>query len=326
MSSLKVGRARYQYRITNDKNDNSMWSNYFTFATGPANPSQSTNTIGFIADMGTINSADTIANLKRLTADHTLDFIIHAGDISYADAYQHTWDVFCRSIEPITASVAYMTCPGNHEIPWRFVSYRNRFGSIMPYTLSNSTDPLYYSFNYGPVHYISADTELLVDEGWIGDTQKAWLEADLASVDRSVTPWIVFFAHRPTYCAMGGIDCGADMLLIRSRLEPMFHRYGVDLSLTGHKHSYERTLPVYQDKPTQTNYVNPKATTYVVAGTAGNNEGIQHSYHPPASGWSVKHLTEFGYATITVNATQLSWNFYTEDNTVADTFTITKPN
>lgn len=31
--------------------------------------------------------------------------------------------------------------------------------------------------------------------------QYAWLEADLAAVDRSVTPWIIAMSHRPMYCS-----------------------------------------------------------------------------------------------------------------------------
>ena len=33
----------------------------------------------------------------------------------------------------------------------------------------------------------------------VGSKQYQWLEADLQSVDRSVTPWIIFGAHRAMY-------------------------------------------------------------------------------------------------------------------------------
>ena len=30
--------------------------------------------------------------------------------------------------------------------------------------------------------------------------QYAWLERDLAGVDRARTPWVVLYGHRPMYC------------------------------------------------------------------------------------------------------------------------------
>ena len=33
------------------------------------------------------------------------------------------------------------------------------------------------------------------------DAQLNFIRADLASVDRSVTPWVVVFGHKPLYCS-----------------------------------------------------------------------------------------------------------------------------
>jgi hypothetical protein len=38
--------------------------------------------------------------------------------------------------------------------------------------------------------------------------QKAWLEADLAAVNRSQTPWILAFAHHPLYCSSTTMGAG----------------------------------------------------------------------------------------------------------------------
>ena len=37
----------------------------------------------------------------------------------------------------------------------------------------------------------------------------------------------------------------------------------------GHVHAYERAYPTYANKKMANNYVNPSATTHVVAGAAG---------------------------------------------------------
>jgi hypothetical protein len=46
----------------------------------------------------------------------------------------------------------------------------------------------YYSFNTGAVHFLVLDSETPAGPG---TPQRAFVEADLAAVDRSKTPWIV---------------------------------------------------------------------------------------------------------------------------------------
>ena len=47
----------------------------------------------------------------------------------------------------------------------------------------------------------------------IGSEQYAWLDADLALVNRELTPWVIFGGHRPMYVNSGYSDMGvpADM-------------------------------------------------------------------------------------------------------------------
>lgn len=75
---------------------------------------------------------------------------------------------------------------------------------------------LFYSFDYGPIHFIALSSEYV--EFWHFLAQYQWLEKDLASVDRShsslsslltksdllsrsKTPWIFTSWHRPWYCS-----------------------------------------------------------------------------------------------------------------------------
>lgn len=69
----------------------------------------------------------------------------------------------------------------------------------------------WYSFDYGLAHFVVIDTETdflnapdmsaTLASGPFGKTgqQLAWLQADLQSVDRSITPWVVVGGHRPWY-------------------------------------------------------------------------------------------------------------------------------
>ena len=67
--------------------------------------------------------------------------------------------------------------------------------------------------------------------------QYAWLEADLAAVDRNSTPWVVAFTHRSVYCSCDS-DCDADAATLRDGalgLEGLLHRHRVDLLINGHE-------------------------------------------------------------------------------------------
>ena len=73
------------------------------------------------------------------------------------------------------------------------------------------------------------------DEGAV-----ARLEADLAATDQD---WIIAFWHPPSY-TKGSHDSDTEIRLIemRENLLPILENHGVDLVLTGHSHSYERSF------------------------------------------------------------------------------------
>ncbi|CAK0731582.1 hypothetical protein CVIRNUC_000014 [Coccomyxa viridis] len=128
-----------------------------------------------------------------------------------ATSYQPRWDSWGRLMQAFanTTSLPFMTVEGNHELenknvnnnPTPFASYMARYRT--PYQQSKSTTPLYYSWNLGGVHFIMIGAYELQPQPapytstnmLISATQIAWITADLAAVDRSVTPWIVAMFH-----------------------------------------------------------------------------------------------------------------------------------
>ncbi|RYG53546.1 hypothetical protein EON66_08395, partial [archaeon] len=98
------------------------------------------------------------------------------------------------------AACAVPRTAGNHESDAQtFKQYLTRFGGTLPLAKnSGSNSQLWYSFNDGLVHWVSIDTELFSYGGTQAqiDAQYAWLTADLAAVDRSVTPWVIAFGHK----------------------------------------------------------------------------------------------------------------------------------
>ena len=101
--------------------------------------------------------------------------------------------------------------------------------------------------------------------------QLNFLEADLASVDRSVTPWVIVAGHRPWYSTGGyGNQCFA----CQNAFESILYKYGADLALFGHVHNSQRFDPLYDNKTDPAGLNNPSYPMYIVAGGAGNIEGL----------------------------------------------------
>lgn len=128
-----------------------------------------------------------------------------------------------------------------------------------------------FSFDYGPIHFLHYSTEHVFAKG---SPQHDFIKADLAAVDRRVTPWVIVGGHRPIY-----IDSTNSMVPdgdqpvasdLREALEGLLHEYKVDVTLQGHHHSYQRTCPVLDGKcQGYDDDGAPKAPIHMVIGNAG---------------------------------------------------------
>ena len=183
--------------------------------------------------------------------------------------------------------------------------YVNMLGRTMP-GFSNGS---YYSADIGLVHLVFLSSEVLVLGPYGGVTaamQMAWLEADLAAVDRERTPWVVAVHHRPFYCSNANSWCGPGAWqanAVRLAFEEPFLRFGVDVVLEAHEHSVEYTWPVRGGAATAFDYNRPRAPVHIVAGVAGCNETDGECLNPmgPAAGnWSRVRLAgdpiQYGYS------------------------------
>jgi acid phosphatase type 7 len=139
-----------------------------------------------------------------------------------------------------------MTCPGNHEEAQGFLQYLYRFmlqpsnsgltPTGVPGLAGGLPNSMYFSWNVGLVHFVAVSTEAYFFYAGAA-AQYAWLEADLASVNRSATPWLIVYGHRSIYCSCDS-DCDADATTVREGaqgLEALFMRFGVDLWINGHE-------------------------------------------------------------------------------------------
>jgi hypothetical protein len=115
-----------------------------------------------------------------------------------------------------------------------FTQYRSRLHSVTLYAGANAgtNSNIFYSFNQGLVHFLvySAEAYAYKSGAELIANQKAFMKADLAAVDRSVTPWVVGLVHKDwTMEAEAFADFG-----------PILEDGGVDLQFVGHGEIGER--------------------------------------------------------------------------------------
>ncbi|PRP87670.1 putative purple acid phosphatase 20-like [Planoprotostelium fungivorum] len=309
MTNLKPN-TKYYYQVGGAA---AGFSEVYSFYT---TPSRDVYRFAVIGDMGVDPEAEpTINSLTGIVNSSSIDVLIHNGDISYADGFQHRWDAYFRRMQTVLGNIPYMVCPGNHEI--NFVNmiglfgYRYRFS--MPGVESGSNSNNYYSWNYGPVHFIALNSESTEDLPAVGNDQIKWLRADLKSVNRQERPWVVVYLHRPLYCSNDDIACKGQAQQLRDALEDVFYNGTVDLVIQAHKHAYERTAPVYK------NQMKKGAPVYIVNGVGGNREGTI-GFPPVTPDWSLRRVVDWGYALLDASSSKLSIRFLTSsDNLVKDT-------
>ncbi|KAL8559755.1 hypothetical protein ACOMHN_002288 [Nucella lapillus] len=187
-------------------------------------------------------------------------------------------DVLMHGLEHMAAFVPVMTAPGQGETTTGGMpAYQHMFsmpGSSWPMR----GDKLWYSFNLGPVHFVSLCTDAyLRGNKTQEDLQYRWLVKDLsqANTERDTRPWIVAFGHHPLYCSHDPSgnhtdgDCAKADSLVRKGLEETLYYYGVDLILLSHPRAgYERFYPLFKGVVLATNYTNPRAPVQILTGPA----------------------------------------------------------
>jgi len=308
--------TNYLYRVGSDQG----WSNYF-FTKTVMDGTMWSPTVALFGDLGNDN-AMSLPFLQNGAGTGLFDAVLHVGDFAYDMDEDNgvKGDLFMEQIEPIASVVPYMTCPGNHENKYNFSNYKARFE--MPGDKNN----MFYSFNLGPVHFVSVSTEfyyfleLGIDQLI---NQFYWLKADLEKANqpeaRAARPWIVVFGHRPMYCSNNDKDdCTKYQTKTRVGLptvgwwglEDLLYKYGVDLAVWAHEHSYERLLPVYNltiksGPDPETPYKNPNAPVHIITGSAGCREKTDNFVKNPPP-WSVFRSSDYGFTLMKVaNATHL---------------------
>ncbi len=170
----------------------------------------------------------------------------------YSTSGNHDYNSICPWQDPITQlPVLCGEDPNTHDGPYfRMIEppIHGEMGGV-PSNLK-----LFYSFDYGDIHFICLNSELgswTPAYDWVGvadsDTSFTspmieWLKADLAATTKK---WKIAYWHQCPYSGQDNFTEASSFqfFCIASRLHfnPVLEKYGVDLVLTGHDHNYQRS-------------------------------------------------------------------------------------
>eukprot|EP00051_Salpingoeca_urceolata_P027631 m.482449 g.482449 ORF g.482449 m.482449 type:complete len:570 (-) comp22548_c0_seq1:88-1797(-) len=371
----------FNYRVrvleTNDKQETHAvvpWSQVYQ-ARLPDRSSKAPLSVGIVADMDA-HIGTAIDALAKGADSGDLDLAVHAGDIAYNldDDCGTNGDTFFNALQKVATKIPYVFAPGDHEEGRKVDAYglqtngfdyegfRNRLGhatnagQLVMARWSGSTSLDFFSFNTRHVHWIVVNTNLYLQPQLyqLLPIQYAWLQRDLASVNRTETPWIVVSGHRQMYCVKTtDNECNSEALSIRQGipteawetlqmaawfpytdktprsfgLEDLFIKHGVDFYLAGHTHHYQRTWPVRHNTTVQKNNDRAGATVYVTLGRCSNES--KDPFDLPMADWEAYRDTQLrvGYSHLTFyNATHARFEqrLVSDPKTLIDAFSVTK--
>jgi Carbohydrate binding module (family 6)/Calcineurin-like phosphoesterase len=241
LTGLAAG-AQYTYDVLMNGTDVLPGQGTLTTA-----PSTGNGPVRFIAFGDSGVGSPEQRQLAALMAADTFDLALHTGDVAYGTSDglgQPTIRQYDDWVFGIYArffgSRPFFPSIGNHDQDANNAQpYRDVF--VLPDGGASATFPenaeRFYSFDFGPVHFVALDTELSFTDPSRLQAELAWLEADLSG---TAQPWKIAFFHRPPYNA--GPHHGS-ALDVRQAFVPVFESHNVQLVLSSHQHDYERSIP-----------------------------------------------------------------------------------
>lgn len=320
-----------------------------TFVTSPPPGERRPVRLWVLGDSGT---ADNNARAVRdayygFAADHPADLWVMLGDNAYNSGTDAEYQAAVFEVYgPTLRTTALWPTLGNHDgisadSADESGPYYDNF--TLPRAgeaggVASGTEA-YYSFDYANVHFICLES--FETDRSAGGPMLSWLRADLDATERE---WIVAFWHHPPY-SMGSHNSDREIELVEMRENalPILEAAGVDLVLSGHSHSYERSF-LLDGHYGASDTLDPE--TMILDGGDGREDG-DGAYSKPAlahhgavyavagssgktSNGPLDHpvmfvsLKELGSMVLDIDGDRLDAVFLTSTGAVHDRFTIIK--
>ena len=246
-------------------------------------------------------------------------FVLQTGDAVVDGRDGNAWNVsFTPLIDRLgrEAGVPYFFTAGNHDVaaagdlarPLGLNNLLSANARLFPPEGSPRRLSGYptYAFGYGHLFAIALDSNISADP-----LQLAWVTDQLEHLDRSRYRHVIAFFHHPPLSSgpHGGVAAGAAAQTFDDNVEratagvrtlyiPLFRRFHVRLTLTGHDHLYDHWIERYSDAgvtyrrddlvtggggaPVYVYRGEPEVRAYLAAG-ASQNVRLEHPMRPGAT-------------------------------------------
>lgn len=256
--------TEYYFRVGDKKSQE--WSEYGSFKTG----SRDIKEFLFVAvtDTQSEHLPDAYfssATMKTaVSTAETPAFIMHSGDFVDDGGDESLWSAQMNSARDILMNNIIVPAVGNHDADNN--SFWQHF--MLEKTNGHKTTGIYYSYDYGNVHFAVLDTNKTNDDdtSYIDDEQLKWLDEDLGKARENGAKWIIVNTHRGSYTV--GEHASSDRYAgddgMRLRLGGILEKHGVELVIQGHDHCPSVTKPIAEGKASENGVI------YINTGAAGS--------------------------------------------------------
>ena len=314
-------------------------------------------TAWILGDPGTANNnqrAVRDAYYDYIGTDHT-DIMLFLGDNAYNSGtdQEYQYAMFEDMYEDKMKNTASWSCLGNHDgYTANSSTQSGPYYDIFTFPTNGeaggdaSGTEAWYSFDYGNVHFIVLES--YETNRAIGGPMYNWA---LGDIQNTTQDWIVAIWHHPVYTkgshnSDNVNDSAGSMQDMRENFLPMLEENGVDLVMSGHSHSYERSYFInghYGNSTTFDHNIHSMpingngdgqitgtgeyekdiclpGSVYITTGSAGKITG-NGSLNHPAMYYSAKSL---GSVVMEVNGSTMNLKFVRDTDAIDDFFTIEK--
>jgi hypothetical protein len=224
----------YLYRVGSE----GYWSEWLEFNT-PGNEDDEFSFVYFGDPQNDIKSQWSRMIRKAYKYNPDCSFMLYAGDIINHAGSDIEWDEWFKAGSFIYGMVPQFLTPGNHDYDDLTLDQHWNAQFTQPRNGPKGLEGTCFFVDYKNLRLISFDSavdgELENETGYAVVSQKAWLDSVLRT---NTKEWVIVTTHLPFYSPKES----RDNELIRRNFQPILEKYGVDMVLTGHDHSYGRGM------------------------------------------------------------------------------------
>lgn len=234
VTGLEPGKE-YYYRV-GDKERN-LWSEPGIIKTEPEDSSSFYALIFADTQFWELREAyfGTKTEKDAFAAHPDAAFALNCGDMMDKASREEEWIERDRLGKEIYMNHTYMPVTGNHDA-WNHSVYNHY--NLLPAPNSSTESGVYYSFDYGNVHFIVVNSSETSDQYQLSEQQRNWIIADAKASDKTFK---ILAVHHPIF---SGRSNPTSIAFYRDYFSRLITEAGIDVVFQGHTHCWSATHPI----------------------------------------------------------------------------------